>query len=244
MTCLSRVPVSFIILDLFASFLDQAKNEERRLEKKEVNYKKETSIILFNFNDIIFSKTNKKKLFHEKFKFLGKKGIDLKYRQSFKGDNMKKIFVLCFIILSSILFLQCQSEKKMVKSNINSVNAGDLVYKVKILGFLGYPLGKVIQIEGEILDDSKKSKADEGKTLFKVSSVEGKDLKEPFTISLTLFSFVSPQTPLNPGKKLKIIGYEDGSLTGIPSDAFKHIPRVATTDYHFETFFRVLKVEK
>ena len=80
----------------------------------------------------------------------------------------------------------------------------------------------------------------DGVTLLKVTSVNGVQLKEPPTLRFSVFTG-GALTGVKSGMKLKAWAYETGRYTGVPTDAFKYVPAVATTVFHFETSVTVLK---
>jgi hypothetical protein len=113
-----------------------------------------------------------------------------------------------------------------------------------VLGRLGHSLGGIVTIEGTVADGSfTRAKADEGETLLRVRIVNGKRLKDEQVFPFRPSPWAKVSRP-KVGSKFKYIGYETGGYTGIPADAFKYIPKVATTGYGFTTSFVVLRDEK
>ena len=45
------------------------------------------------------------------------------------------------------------------------------------------------------------------------------------------------------GRSFKYVGYETGGFTGVPQEAFKFVPAVATTSHRFNHSFQVLQEE-
>ena len=101
---------------------------------------------------------------------------------------------------------------------------------------------KIIEIEGQVLDGNDTGKkADSGQTMISINTVEGRKLVAPIDMPLSVFSFSSFELPKS-GAKVRLRGYETGGYTGIPQEAFKDIPRVATTSHHFKHYFQVTKI--
>lgn len=126
----------------------------------------------------------------------------------------------------------------------DSILYSDLHYKTSITGSLGEPLGKIITVRAAVVpEDEKRSRVESGVPMIKVSSVNGKKLKTSVTIRYETFAWNTPDT-LDEGKSYKLIGYETGSMTGIPDQAFDYMLPVATVDFHFDVFFQIVKVEE
>lgn len=101
------------------------------------------------------------------------------------------------------------------------------------------PLGHVIEVEGEIVDGSTLRKKEwEGVSLLRVEQVDGKPLGKPVVMRFAWHALASDSSLSG---KVRLIGYETGEFTGIPEEAFKHIPRAATSGFHFQRSFMVLK---
>jgi len=112
-----------------------------------------------------------------------------------------------------------------------------------VIGFLGYPLGEILTIEGIAAGgDYTRRKADAGKTLLRVQAVNGEGLK-----SEVIFQFASAHAGITtpaPGTRFKYVGYETGGFSGLPEKAFDYIPRVPDSGYSFTTSFVILRQEK
>ncbi|MDH4129391.1 MAG: hypothetical protein OEV44_11580 [Spirochaetota bacterium] len=148
---------------------------------------------------------------------------------------MRNIYFLLLII--SFLFFTVFS----FAINKSKISYGSLNYKTLVIGSLGKPLGKIITIEGSIIDgESTRTKEDSGKLLLEVYLVDGVKLKKPVIINYSTFSWASIKN-IRANNKFKYIGYETGGMTGIPDDAFKYIPRVATKSYGFSVYFQICK---
>ncbi|MBN1412529.1 MAG: hypothetical protein JW969_16900 [Spirochaetales bacterium] len=117
------------------------------------------------------------------------------------------------------------------------ISHSELNANTKITGLLGRPLGEIITVEGKTIESSE-SKSDEGKIFLVVSSVNGKKLKSTERIPLQFFSWAEVTIP-KAGRNVKYTGYETGAYTGIPYEAFKHLPYAATEEYHFTVWFQV-----
>ncbi|MHC9543455.1 MAG: hypothetical protein AB9903_28425 [Vulcanimicrobiota bacterium] len=116
--------------------------------------------------------------------------------------------------------------------------------KSRIIGYLGRPLGSIVTIEGTVVDDCyRKMKSDEGEILLKVQKVDGKDLSGEIIIPLRLEPSGAVKKPL-PGYRFRFMGYETGSFTGMPEEAFRYIPQAASEGFQFKTYFLVIREEK
>ena len=106
---------------------------------------------------------------------------------------------------------------------------------------LGSAFGKIIEIEGKIVDDrDTRLRSHLGKKLLEVYHVGKRKLEKPVVIELGVFSFTDIKIP-NRGTQVRFRGYETGYFVGIPRKAFKDIPIVATTNHHFQSRFQITK---
>ena len=129
------------------------------------------------------------------------------------------------------------SEKNPVEPN--AVKVEDLNAPGRVVGKLTVPLGKVVSIEGEIIDGTQpRAKSLDGVLLLQVRSVNGQKLMEPCVLVARWFPTADSRKLIG---RVKLVGYESGEFTGVPVDAFSHILPVASEDFHFESFFVVLK---
>ena len=123
-----------------------------------------------------------------------------------------------------------------------SVNAIADNTEIKIHPRLGHNFGDIIEIEGTInTGEDTRMKADQGKVLLFIKKVNGKNTIRPMIIELRTFSFAGTVLPKR-HTIVKLRGYETGSFTGIPKEAFKDIPSVSTTTHYFKSIFQVTKV--
>jgi len=100
---------------------------------------------------------------------------------------------------------------------------------------------KIIEIEGKVVNDiDTRRRSDLGKKLIEIYHIGERALKVPIVIELSVFSFTDIKIP-GRGSWVRFRGYETGGFTGIPREAFKDIPQVATTNHHFESRFQVTK---
>jgi hypothetical protein len=110
-----------------------------------------------------------------------------------------------------------------------------------VMGKLGQPLGKVITISGMVVAGNRSAKANQGNDLaLKVLQVNGQTLASPVTLPWWTFTTAEIQPP-KLHQTFKYVGYETGSFTGVPHEAFKVVPAVATREFHFESWFEVLQ---
>jgi hypothetical protein len=149
------------------------------------------------------------------------------------------LFLFFSILLAVVLTLSAANKEKKPAM----VSYSDIGTETIIVGSLGKPLGVIFTVQGQFLGQAKiMNKADEGKLLFEVSMVNGKKISQSVIIGLQIFRWSNVAQPV-PGKHYTYIGYETGSMSGIPDDAFKYIPlRVATAGYYFATYFQILTV--
>lgn len=151
------------------------------------------------------------------------------------SNTMKKTLRWLIFLAMFSIFMPLHAEPKE-GSKIESVSS-----------LLGHGFGKIIEIEGLIVDvRDTRMKAHEGRKFMKIYWVGGKALEEPQLIEVMAFGFSAVKIK-NRGAWTRLRGYESGGFRGIPSEAFGHddqVPRVASTDFHFESTFRVTATSK
>ncbi|MFA6431340.1 MAG: hypothetical protein WCV91_03020 [Candidatus Margulisiibacteriota bacterium] len=146
-----------------------------------------------------------------------------------------KVYLLLFLLIIGSFLISGYSG---VYQKINSTEIGN---KIQVIGELGFPLGEIIRIQGEVPAKlPKQSMAGEGKVFLNVTAVNDIQLKSPKLIRIDPLGIASIKKP-EMNKTMKYIGYETGEFVGIPSQAFKYIPQATTSGYHFEIFFQILK---
>ena len=113
---------------------------------------------------------------------------------------------------------------------------------ITISPLLGVGFGKMIEIEGRILDDKDtRLRAHLGKKLIEVLRVGTHALPKPVVVELLVFGWTDIPIPKR-GTVARFRGYETGGFTGIPNEAFEDVPSVATTAHHFQSQFQVTKL--
>ncbi len=108
------------------------------------------------------------------------------------------------------------------------------------MGHLGVPLGTVVRVTGEVYDYTPRSKADEGKTLLRIVTVNGKELTRP-----VVFEFLrakgSVQKPAL-GDTFDYYVHEYGEFDGVvepPKElGIKNLP-VAHDGFHYRRHLTV-----
>lgn len=152
---------------------------------------------------------------------------------------MRKPSVVIAVAVISLTILFSAGRKM-----IDTIHYADLHHKIEITGSLGEPLGRICTLEAMVVpEDEKRSKAESGVPLLKVSRVNGKKLIKPVIIRYEQFAWNSAGE-LAEDKIYKITGYETGGMSGIPEEAFRYMLPVATQGFHFDVFLQIVKVEE
>ena len=102
------------------------------------------------------------------------------------------------------------------------VNYSQLGQDVEVIGALGRPLGKLLAVEGSLFErkpDERIPKIYESKTVFIAERVNGEPLKEPVHIFIKP-AWNSEYEDLEPKRKVKLIGYEDGGFVAESEDVW------------------------
>ncbi|NJK41495.1 MAG: hypothetical protein HC934_09360 [Acaryochloridaceae cyanobacterium SU_2_1] len=110
-----------------------------------------------------------------------------------------------------------------------------------VMGKLGQPLGKVITISGKVVSGDRSAKSNHPDDLaLQVLQVNDQALATPVTLPWTVFTTAAIKPP-KLHQAFKYVGYETGSFTGVPHEAFKVLSAVASREFHFESRFEVLQ---
>lgn len=158
-----------------------------------------------------------------------------------------KLAVLAMVIVAGVvlggIFLHSNGSADKQMHPVGPISVSELSRRA-VVGRLGHSLGEIVTIEGTIADGSyTRAKADAGEILLRVHIVNGKRIEDEQVFHFQLASGASISSPMV-GSKFKYLGYETGSFTGIPGDAFQYIPMRATTGYGFTTSFLLVRDEK
>jgi hypothetical protein len=107
------------------------------------------------------------------------------------------------------------------------------------IGNLGQPLGKITTISGTVRQAALGAKASKLDLVLSVEVVNDQPLSKPIVMPFQIFETAKVVKPYL-GQAFKYVGYETGGFTGVPAEAFKWVPAVATTGYRFETVYQIL----
>ncbi|WP_396160177.1 hypothetical protein [Flavobacterium sp.] len=106
----------------------------------------------------------------------------------------------------------------------------------KVIGHLGHPLGTVVRITGRCINgDGTHRRADLGKTLLEVRTVNEKELEHPFVVPFLRAAKDVP-TPAD-GDSFDYYAHEWGAFDGIvsiPKDLAIDQPMVANDGCHYQ----------
>ena len=147
---------------------------------------------------------------------------------------MKKISIL---LLSFLMFSFALIAKEKIKEKINSSDIND---KYEIIGPLGFPLGKLINIKAIVLPDPGKGFSN----WLLVTNVNGKKIKKAVRINYTFWDGSKGVHKLKKGQTYKLRIYQDGGMIGVPHQVMKETYFVQTWGYHFNTKAVIVKAEK
>ena len=115
------------------------------------------------------------------------------------------------ILLGSFLFIGLFIAATHSEGERISINYKDIGSKVDIIGRFGEPLGTIIKLDG-VCQYKSEMGSRPIMSGYKVSKVNGKELKEPIAIRLPINSMIY-------GKRYVFIGYERGQMCGEPPEA-------------------------
>jgi len=140
------------------------------------------------------------------------------------------------------LSVGCAQQQHTSPQQIAQVDSRKIGKEVEVIGPLGVPLGRIVNIEGHWVDeDFRRSKGQRGEKLFWVEKVNGIQLTAPVLDSLCYPSYQSGEPTDIPGKSLRALGYSDGWFDGLPDhESFKTVQHRL---WHFHTVFRVIEIE-
>lgn len=138
-----------------------------------------------------------------------------------------------------------QSPEKKIR-----INYSQLGQDVEVIGALGRPLGKVLVVEGSLFQrnpDERIPKIYESKTVFVAERVDGEPLKRPVHIFIKP-AWNSEEEDLEPKRKVKLVGYEDGGFVAESEDVWAYRRKrgegeAARYQRHFNVDFYVLDAQ-
>jgi hypothetical protein len=126
---------------------------------------------------------------------------------------------------------------------VPEIHGGDPSMKTTtLIPVLRQGFGAIVTVSGTLVDDTHtRRRADAGKILLRVNTVNDRKIETEVIIPLKTFSFAGTPLPAI-GSMVTLRGYETGGFRGIPRAAFADIPIVATDEHAFESHFQVTKV--
>lgn len=152
-------------------------------------------------------------------------------------------------ILSSAGFFA--AGKAEPKEPIAMVRGGALGHSIQVLGKLDEPLGTLLTLRGNFMKVAIGKGADPDR-MFEVQQVGDRVLTEPVVINLGYRWY--GETPIAPGTRLELIGYERGGFSGIApaENDWQDDPRnrhegsgiPQARGWHFLITFRVLQFDE
>ena len=133
---------------------------------------------------------------------------------------------LLIVFVYVILFSPCLVAQDEDKERIDS---SDINVRYEIIGPLGYPLGKLIDIEAEVLPDPGKGEAN----WLSVVTVNGRRLDKPVKITYRFWGWSKGLRTLGVGETYKLRVFQNGGMAGVPPQVMKETVQVQACDYHF-----------
>ncbi len=142
-----------------------------------------------------------------------------------------------------------QKTKAKTKAPIATVRGGALGNSIQVHGRLDEPLGSLLTIRGNMIDEHQSKPKLEN--MFEVRQVGERELDEPVVIELE--SRWRKENPIASGTRLELIGYERGGFAGLApaenqwrNDARNKRPGgpPQSKGWHFEISFSVLQFDE
>ena len=107
-------------------------------------------------------------------------------------------------------------------------------------GKLGQSLGKIMTISGVVHQEALQAKGSDNDLVLSIEAVNNRSLAKPITMPFQIFRTAKVTQPVL-GQTFRYVGYETGGFIGVPAEAFKWVPAIATTNHHFEAFYQILR---
>lgn len=139
---------------------------------------------------------------------------------------------------------------------VQQIDVREIGRSTQLVGKLHEPLGKVIELEGVVVEGPFKGY--EGGPNLRVQRIAGRITQEDTQIAIKPFFFTwgesvgwgsaagtIPLPKLEIGATYRLVGYETGGFVGTPGEAFERgAPIVQTTSFYFREYFEVIKGEE
>lgn len=140
-------------------------------------------------------------------------------------------------IMLTLVLVACNTPERSIPYN-------QLGHTLKVKGPLGVPLGKLITIDGSIVDGvALDSIAYQGKPVVSVSKVDGKSLDKPVLIRwVPSFQVQIPAEWNQFNSRVRAVGFQNGEFRGAPPGLFDYVPAYKTFGWYLDVYFEVAKV--
>ena len=108
------------------------------------------------------------------------------------------------------------------------ITTQELETQVEVIGPLGVPLGKLVEIEG--VAETRSDKADS--TWLAVDTVDGKTLQNSKKVEYRVYSFANVKR-LEDGKRLKLNVYQEMGMKGLPEGVIEQTVPISTNSWQY-----------
>jgi hypothetical protein len=113
-----------------------------------------------------------------------------------------------------------------------------------IMGRLGVPMGTIVEVTGEVVENRSFAKGEATEPFFlRVDTVDGTKLEHPQLYPSSAMPLARKAGLLSVGDPFRCVGYEVGYYHGSPPGEFKYIPSRADFGFGFASKFIVLAVK-
>lgn len=127
--------------------------------------------------------------------------------------GIRSLNCMAALAFATMAWLPSSNCAEAVKTAIPDINASQF-NRARVIGILGHPLGTVVRVTGVCTDDTETQKrADLGKTLLKIITVNGKPLKRPFFVEFFRAEKEVPKP--NFGDRFDYYVHEWGEFDGV-----------------------------
>jgi hypothetical protein len=135
-----------------------------------------------------------------------------------------------------------EEKEERVEGQLTTIRVDEMDGRLALVGRLRHELGTILTLEGDVVDGSMfNTKELDGVRLLKVTSLGSRViLRDPIYMRFAWYDGRDVSTLTG---HVTVVGYETGAFVGFPAEAFAHVPRVASTDFHFETSFMLLETK-
>lgn len=146
--------------------------------------------------------------------------------------------VVVMTVLASVYAQSGKPDKQLPPIPLEDIHERGIEGRLKV------PLGTIVDLRGQVVENRSKEKAySADRYFFSIVEINGKRIGRTTVFPSSEMQMPKEADDFQVGDSFHCVGYETGGFQGSPESEFNYVPSYATRKFHFGTGIVVLKVE-